>query len=382
MRVFRWATICVGLTLFSCAEPEPPDDAVVVVAFDDTPAMSNTNQNDTTPPATSTNEMPPDEEPPVIVPEEEPNKGWIGGGCAAAGDCDYDASICMVADQPGGFCSSGCDGSCPNRDGANSATFCIDSGGMGRCVPECDTELYSFNGCRDGYRCERRGQYGDLTTTAAVCVPVGTPPDPEPEPEPVVPCLEQLDALGVNYRAWAYTTEYTDGLACTIVDPIYVQSPINGVQYRYFENSQPTEIAMGCELALSLYKLGEVFKEKNIVEVEHMGTFNCRKIGGTNSLSVHGLGLAIDFRGFTDSNGADYILVRDWEHDTTSPSTVKGRMLYELALRMYTENLFGYVLTPNFNSAHDDHIHVDMTPGVHGLGATVTAYDIGGDCGN
>lgn len=369
------ALIVAALSLAGCAAEEPSEDPVVVVAFDDTSDEPNVvrDRDDT---ANDDDEDPVDEPEPdpdpdtddddnnndVVEPSVTPNEGWIGGECAAANDCDFDNSVCLSAGDghPGGECTQSCEGMCPNRDGENSQTFCMNDGDLGRCVSHCDTDLFGFRGCREGYECQSRSRFGDRDVTTPVCVPRGTPPEPPPAP---VPCLEQLDNLGVDYRAWNYTTQYADGLACSIDDPIYVASPINGVEYRYFSESSPGEMAMACELALALHQLGDVLAPYDIVEVEHYGTFNCRKIGGMNALSMHGLGLAFDFYGFTDSSGDDFIFERDWSHNDANPTAPRAQMLRSLADDMWMSGLFNIILTPDFNGAHDNHIHADLTPG-------------------
>ena len=112
-----------------------------------------------------------------------------------------------------------------------------------------------------------------------------------------------------------------------------------------------------------------------------------RTISGTSTLSQHSFGTAIDIYGFTTSDGADYILERDWEHGTSNPSGAKARVLYEIGQRMYNDHIFNIILTPNYNSAHDNHFHVDLTPGSHTIrfGEPTERY-IGPDqwerCGN
>lgn len=382
-------TFCAALLLFgACSEPALDEEATVVIIVDDDGSGSPLDAAPSQPTPEPRTGVDPDSDvdpsdDDVVDPADPPNHGWIGGACDAASDCSFADAVCLTEGYPDGSCSQACEGTCPNRDGENSVTFCINAGETGQCVATCDTSLYGFRGCRDGYDCQTRRRFGDPSASTAVCLPAGTPPEPPPTPEPVVPCLDQLDQLGVDYRAWAYTTENADGLACTIDDPIYVSSPINGVTYRYFSQSSPGELAVACDLALALYHFGDVLAQLDVVEVEHMGTFNCRKIGGTNSLSMHGLGLAIDFYGFIDSGGADYILERDWEHDTDNPTSARGQFLYDLAIRMYQARLFNIILTPNFNAAHDNHFHVDLTPGApFQIGSYRSPYEIGSDCGN
>ena len=62
-------------------------------------------------------------------------------------------------------------------------------------------------------------------------------------------------------------------------------------------------------------------------------------------------------------------LIDDWEH-TDSPRTEAGRWMYDAAYRWYDERYWNIILTPNYNAAHDDHFHVDLTPGGDYVGVT------------
>ena len=114
---------------------------------------------------------------------------------------------------------------------------------------------------------------------------------------------------------------------------------------------------------LAVYELPGLLREYGISEVAHIGTYNCRVIPGTSTLSRHGYGDAIDLGSFFTNSGEEYNLVRDWQHNTTSFSTEPARILYEIGQQMHARGIFNIVLTPNFNAAHDNHFHVDLTPG-------------------
>jgi hypothetical protein len=111
-----------------------------------------------------------------------------------------------------------------------------------------------------------------------------------------------------------------------------------------------------------------VLADYDIVQAVHLGTFNCRAIAGSTSLSQHSFGNAIDFFGFLDAQGRDFVVQRDFEVGVDNPVTEEGRLLYDIAHRMYDQRIFNIILTPNYNDAHADHFHVDLTAGSHFLG--------------
>ena len=199
-------------------------------------------------------------------------------------------------------------------------------------------------------------------------------------PAATTACLRALDDAGVIWAPWNYATQYDDGLACTINDPIRVSSPIKGVTYRYYNQQTAGTMSMSCDLAMALVRLSTLLREHDITDLLHIGTFNCRKIAGSSSLSQHSYGLAIDIYGLVDAGGQDYILERDWEHGTTDPQSPRAQLLYDVAQAMHDQKIFNIVLTPNYNAAHDNHFHVDLTAGSNFIGSSLPPeYYIGND---
>ncbi|MCB9591768.1 MAG: hypothetical protein H6719_03455 [Sandaracinaceae bacterium] len=97
-------------------------------------------------------------------------RGFVGGPCDAPGDCTYADAVCLT-EFAGGACSLPCDTSCPDREGANAYTACVDMGATGRrCLARCDFTLFA-TGCRDGQVCERRPHPTGATADRWVCVP-------------------------------------------------------------------------------------------------------------------------------------------------------------------------------------------------------------------
>lgn len=343
---------------------------------------------DTDPPDTQMGDAWMSDAPPDVEPDIPtgpiPNEGWIGGPCASPADCEHvESPLCLTgADYPGGQCTEACDRFCPDLDGENSVTFCIDVDGQGRCASRCDFDLYPGEGCRDGYACRIVGRYNEASTQNSTCVPTSWE-----SVDANTACRQRLDELGIIWSPWDYTTQTAEGtnLACTVSDPIRVSSPINGVEYRYYNQDTPGTMAVTCNLALALHRLGDILRPRGVRAVLHIGTFNCRRISGSQSLSQHAHANAIDIWGLERDDGSRAILEQHWEHDTTNPQTANGRLLYEVAHAMYDQRVFNIILTPNYNAAHDNHFHVDLTDGSHYIGhgeSGITSMDEGPDrCG-
>ena len=308
-----------------------------------------------------------------VVREPGPNDGWIGGWCASDADCAYPEAaggLCLTEAQgwPGGTCSLPCDRLCPDREGPGvSVTFCISgAGGDGRCVSRCDYDLFD-GGCREGYGCASTARHGEPGTAQLVCLPEDMV-DPGAGPGQ---CFERALGLGLQVQPAPQRNDHPEGrpdLTCAIEEPLWLSSPVAGVGFRYWYDDAPGRMFMACPLALALQRLGELMAAMRVVEVVHIGTYNCRSIAGSDSLSMHGLAMAIDLGAFRLADGSYYTVVDDWETLYDEPVTPGGRFLHDVAWAMHTDRIFNIVLTPEYNDGHADHFHVDLTPGSHFLG--------------
>lgn len=198
-------------------------------------------------------------------------------------------------------------------------------------------------------------------------------------------CHAMLDALGLD---WAPASA-TRGIA----DPVRVQPIIGGVAFRYVSRSEPTAMLMDCELGVRLHRLTEILTPYGIDEVVHIGIYNYRCIGGGDpdvdgcTPSQHAFARAIDLHAFgvagsepTFSTELDWVITTAGDSCPIPSSSEEDRVLKELACTMWAERIFEIVLTPNYNAAHRNHFHVDMTAGSMFLGEGVSGVDpaIGG----
>lgn len=98
-----------------------------------------------------------------------------------------------------------------------------------------------------------------------------------------------------------------------------------------------------------------------VVALEHLGTNNCRRIGGgdTGRWSEHATGNAIDIAGFVLADGRRISVLRDWPRP--GPASAFLREARDAGC-----GTFGTVLSPDYNRAHADHFHLDQAGGRRG----------------
>jgi len=212
---------------------------------------------------------------------------------------------------------------------------------------------------------------GTEVARAEVTVRVSAPTDTS--------CHAMLDALGLDWEPTGATRGVTD--------PVRVQPDIRGVHYRYISRETGRAMLMGCSLAPRLAALSDMVREYGIDEIVHIGIYNYRCIGGgdpdsgdcTPSQHAHAHAIDIHEFGLAESDEA-YNVETDWVITggpvcPGSPLSTADRVLHEIACRMFSEDIFHIILTPNYNAGHRNHYHVDLTPGADYIGSSVAGVD-------
>lgn len=173
----------------------------------------------------------------------------------------------------------------------------------------------------------------------------------------VAQCRALLDRAGVAYTALAPVDAqgqcgYADG----------VRFDAGGARRLRFA---PAGLGVSCPVAASL-----AMWEWNVVQpaaqeilgqrvrtVEHFGSYNCRRLYGRDAgaWSEHATADAVDIAGFVLVDGTRITVVRDW--DATGADADKAAFLR--AVRDGACELFATTLSPDYNAAHRDHLHLD-----------------------
>lgn len=126
---------------------------------------------------------------------------------------------------------------------------------------------------------------------------------------------------------------------------------------------RPADLGLACPLAAAL-----VVWEREVVQaaaqrhfgrrvagIEHFGSYSCRRMYGRDegAWSEHAGANALDVAAFRLDDGTRITVVNDWR----DPGA-KGRFLHEV--RDGACRLFATTLSPDYNEAHRDHLHLDQ----------------------
>jgi hypothetical protein len=95
-----------------------------------------------------------------------------------------------------------------------------------------------------------------------------------------------------------------------------------------------------------------IFGQK-VVQVEHVGSFACRTIAGSQRRSQHASANALDIVGFRLADGRRISVLQDWPKQDKA-----GQFLRQV--QQGACKRFNATLGPEYNEAHRDHFHVDM----------------------
>ena len=169
-------------------------------------------------------------------------------------------------------------------------------------------------------------------------------------------CLERLAALeGTKFRP---ARGFERGRGCVVENAINLDR-VAGLRVR------PGGALMRCEVAEQLHHwlaeavipTAEEVLEASPTAVGHLGTYNCRTIGGNSAvLSQHSFANAVDVAWFDFEDGTRHRLVDGWDHEREDISEF-WQKVQQLSCKY-----FDVSLGPDYNSAHADHFHFDLGP--------------------
>jgi hypothetical protein len=119
-----------------------------------------------------------------------------------------------------------------------------------------------------------------------------------------------------------------------------------------------TSCSVAAGLELWLKQLQPVAREllgTRVGRIEHFGSFSCRRVYGRESgaWSEHATGNALDVGAFVLADGRRLSVLQDWRGgDAESAFLHRAR---DAACKV-----FGTTLSPDYNAAHADHLHLDQ----------------------
>ncbi len=174
--------------------------------------------------------------------------------------------------------------------------------------------------------------------------------------DPLGECTAELDARHVSWKPAA-----RPGIATAVE----ITGALGGL--RVSAEDQP--LVIDCSLAVSLDEAGRYFAALGLDRATFSSAYSRRTVRGTDHLSKHSFGLAIDLPTFSGGDLGTLRVDRDFEQGlgdavdcVGKPLTQGGAALKVLQCQLVRSGLFYLVLSPDYDDAHHDHFHLEALP--------------------
>jgi len=201
---------------------------------------------------------------------------------------------------------------------------------------------------------------GRATATKVAAFDLPRTATPEQAQAPTEACMRLLREAGVQVQR---APDRDDGGFCQVRGAVRITGGATPLA--------PAGVVMQCPLALRyvlwdrqvLQPAAREILGSPVARVENFGTYSCRRIYGSSNVddrpSEHARANALDVAAVTLANGRRVSVLADWRGQ--GPAGADGARFLERA-RGGGCRLFSNVLTPDYNAAHADHLHLDAAP--------------------
>ena len=125
----------------------------------------------------------------------------------------------------------------------------------------------------------------------------------------------------------------------------------------------PSDLVTACPVAAALHLFDTRVVQfaalrhfnSRVVSIEHFGSYSCRRLYGRSEgeFSEHATADAVDIAGFVLADGTRIRVLSDWPGEGPKAAFLRD-------VRDGACDLFATVLSPDYNSAHRDHLHFDQ----------------------
>lgn len=165
-----------------------------------------------------------------------------------------------------------------------------------------------------------------------------------------------------------------------IATPVRVDGEIEGVKFRV-PGAKSQFGVLDCRLALTLVEFARFLAAQGVtqVTVDNFYRPNARLPSSRSKRSQHAYGLAIDLTTFTLADGRVLHVENDWgagiETEPCGPGaqvltpTSNTVELRELVCKLVQQQIFHHHLTPSYDRAHRNHLHLDVKRDEHSVTA-------------
>jgi hypothetical protein len=144
--------------------------------------------------------------------------------------------------------------------------------------------------------------------------------------------------------------------ACPLSNTLHVQGGEVALSSSFLA-SCPLAVAFALFERHALQPAAQAAYGQAVVRVDHLGSFACRNMYSreNGARSQHATANALDIAGFRLADGRTISVLKDWPKENAD-----ARFLRQV--REGACDTFNVVLSPDYNAAHRDHLHLDIGP--------------------
>lgn len=173
-------------------------------------------------------------------------------------------------------------------------------------------------------------------------------------------CIQTLRDAGVTVER---ADDRDDGGFCVVRGAVRITGGVTPLA--------PGGLVMQCPLAVRyviwdrqvLQPAAEAVFGSRVAQVQSFGSYSCRRIYGSTEVrarpSEHARANALDISGVRLADGRTVTLLADWRGEGAAGG--KGATFLK-RIRSGACRVFSTVLSPEYNDAHKDHLHLDGAP--------------------
>lgn len=177
---------------------------------------------------------------------------------------------------------------------------------------------------------------------------------PAPRSAEAGQCLAELGGMGASFTP--LPDRYL-GEGCTNLDTVQLASLASDQSRLAISNIGPVTCEVSEVFAgWARYGVDRAARQmlgSPLARIETFGSYSCRDVAGSGRRSAHAAAAAIDVSGFVLADGRRISVEEDWNGGDAQERAFL-RTVHRSACKR-----FDTVLGPDYNSAHEDHLHVE-----------------------
>ena len=166
-----------------------------------------------------------------------------------------------------------------------------------------------------------------------------------------------LAALGTTRASFEPLEDKYYGVGCSAINAVQLSAVYSDTALLGVSNLGPVTCPVASAFAawarFGVDRAARVYLGSPLQRIETFGSYSCRNVAGTSRRSGHASATAIDVSAFVLEDGRRISVESGWSGGTAREREFL-RVVHDSACKR-----FGTVLGPNYNAAHEDHLHIE-----------------------